>query len=747
MDSEKQIESISFSVDAGLVNRLGKELVGKPETALSELVKNAYDADATVVDVIFKNADKIGGVIIIEDDGIGMDLNQLEKGFMRISSTDKLHNPKSYKFARNKAGRKGIGRFATQRLGQILTIVTQTVNSNRAIKVTINWNDFKVDTDLSLVKNKLEYVDKTKSEGTTLIIENAWESWSESTVARVYRYVSDLFQPNYISKKAIELKVANKVDSTFKVSFVKVEDGQRKVIADPDTMLFNKALATIEGFIDENHDGYCQVLSNSLDVSKDIIPILHEKKYSKEEPPSSKYKNLSNIHFKAYYFIYQRDQYYTGITKQELANIQKLANEQGGIKLYSNGFRVLPYGESNDDWLLMDKRNFYDSGVNIPFGNRNLFGFVEIIDQKGEFFEETASREGLIENDAFVELITFLNKSFEAAKKTLRYGVEAKKNKIKEERKNYESVEIESIQKTIEKIFALEKSVNDILDFNNNSIGNVELKSSTLRIIREIKADFQSLLDELGMLRVLASLGLTIGEFTHEVIQFSPSMMGDLSVLDNQNLNAEGIRSLENLRRTIRLFTAYTAYFNATVSANINRELRPQQLTKVVLHFKNIIDSDIQKQNLLFQTETYGYELFTIPMHSSEWSSILFNLYTNAKKAIRRQGVSGKIKVILGRVELGGKVYLEFLDNGDGIPEENRFKVFEPFFTTSSPLGFEATDEEKLGGTGLGLKIVKDIVQTYGGTVEVGTPDPDYSTCIRIELPEATKSDKERYAS
>jgi len=266
MDSEKQIESISFSVDAGLVNRLGKELVGKPETALSELVKNAYDADATVVDVIFKNADKIGGVIIIEDDGIGMDLNQLEKGFMRISSTDKLHNPKSYKFARNKAGRKGIGRFATQRLGQILTIVTQTVNSNRAIKVTINWNDFKVDTDLSLVKNKLEYVDKTKSEGTTLIIENAWESWSESTVARVYRYVSDLFQPNYISKKAIELKVANKVDSTFKVSFVKVEDGQRKVIADPDTMLFNKALATIEGFIDENHDGYCQVLSNSLDV-------------------------------------------------------------------------------------------------------------------------------------------------------------------------------------------------------------------------------------------------------------------------------------------------------------------------------------------------------------------------------------------------------------------------------------------------------------------------------------------------
>jgi hypothetical protein len=41
--------SLSFSVDAGLIDRLGRELVGRAETALSELVKNAYDADATKV--------------------------------------------------------------------------------------------------------------------------------------------------------------------------------------------------------------------------------------------------------------------------------------------------------------------------------------------------------------------------------------------------------------------------------------------------------------------------------------------------------------------------------------------------------------------------------------------------------------------------------------------------------------------------------------------------------------------------
>ena len=47
---------VRFSVDAGIINRLGKELVGKHETAVSELVKNAFDADATEVNLVFENA-------------------------------------------------------------------------------------------------------------------------------------------------------------------------------------------------------------------------------------------------------------------------------------------------------------------------------------------------------------------------------------------------------------------------------------------------------------------------------------------------------------------------------------------------------------------------------------------------------------------------------------------------------------------------------------------------------------------
>ncbi len=752
---ENTVTSISFKIDSGLIDRLGKELVGRAETAVSELIKNAYDADARTVDVEFIETNQIGGTLIIDDTGVGMSLSQLQNGFMTISSTDKIHNPVSTKFNRRKAGRKGIGRFATQRLGKKLTIITQTLESSQAIKLIVEWDKYQIDTELTKIENPVEYIPKRKDEGTTLIIEGLREWWTEADIKRVYRYVSDLLQPDYISDRSISLQLAKQSDESFKVSFTQNNEGIKKVVADPDKMLFDKSLATIEGYVDSTHDGYCNVKSTSLDLD-DIIPIFHNKVYEEDieeakregtnpekVPAEQKYRRLDEVHFKAYYFIYNREEYYTNITKTELSSIQKLSKEQGGIRLYRNGFRVLPYGESNDDWLDIDRRWSGASGVtNVPFGNKNLFGFVEIIDPTGALFQETASREGLINNEPFNELADFLHKAFIAAQNRMASA-------IKKIRKPNNKPPIlkggeEARKTTTQKLDDLEKNINAIISLAGNTAQGQELSGITRNIVQQLKSDIFLLLDELGMLRVLAGLGLTIGEFTHEVIQFSPSIMGDLSVLNGQNLNVTGVNSLENLKRTIQLFISYTSYFNATVSANVSRELKPQDLEKIVNHFRNVLQGDLNKLNIEFIVEPYGYDILTAPMHTSEWSSILFNLYTNSKKAIKRKNTSGKIKVILGKEE--SNAYLEFLDNGDGIPDSNKKKIFDAFFTTSSPMGFEASEDEKLTGTGLGLKIVKDIVQTYGGSIEVMRPEVGYSTCLRIEIPLASQKQKDEYA-
>src|SRR4051794_39026500 len=105
-------ESYNFTADAGVVARLGRELVGRQETALTELVKNAYDADATSVDVLLEVQGKRNVALVIADNGTGMSKDELISGFLRIASTAKIDQPKSTLFDRTRAGRKGIGRFA-----------------------------------------------------------------------------------------------------------------------------------------------------------------------------------------------------------------------------------------------------------------------------------------------------------------------------------------------------------------------------------------------------------------------------------------------------------------------------------------------------------------------------------------------------------------------------------------------------------------------------------------------------------
>ena len=130
--------SVRFSVDADLVSRLGNELVARQETALSELIKNAYDADAIKVAIKFVDTDSIGGTLIVEDNGTGMDREQLIDGFMRISSNLKKEKPVSDIYKRKKAGRKGIGRFAVQRLGNNLQILTKTPAAEKSFEVRFN---------------------------------------------------------------------------------------------------------------------------------------------------------------------------------------------------------------------------------------------------------------------------------------------------------------------------------------------------------------------------------------------------------------------------------------------------------------------------------------------------------------------------------------------------------------------------------------------------------------------------------
>lgn len=735
-------EQVRFSIDAGLIDRLGKELVARQETAVSELVKNCYDADANNVTLSFIDSDTIGGTLKIQDDGDGMNREELVNGFMRISSTDKLHNPVSRTYKRKRAGQKGIGRFAVQRLGNKLTIITQTLDSNDALMLTIDWDDYKGDTNLGSISNTLKIIPKKREKGTTLIISGLRERWSEAAIQRIYNYVSDIIQPFALTeRKNIEdqTRIDDTKDSGFKTKFVKINDTVSKSIGNELLQFHSSAVATIEGWIDETGIGVYTIESNKLDINE-IGQIGNN-----PDDNTIPFDKLKNVKFRAYYFIYDSDL----VPKMQSTKIKKLAQSQGGIRLYRNGFRVLPYGEPSNDWLKLDK-SLRTRSILPSHGNNNFFGFVELTDEENNF-NETSSREGLTENDELIQLQNFIYRTIITGviKVAEIRNVKVTTSQNKNEKGNWEKIEfrIKNIAHTLEE---LDKEL-------ENDTGSVEAKKRRKKRVKKVqdaleeikkiqKEEQEKTFKERSMLRVLSSVGLTIAQFIHEIKYYMDNIQSDIRflVIELQQQQS-ALERINILNDNFSAFHTYTSYFDNVVSQNVIRELIPLDLRNVVKPFLNSISADASKSGINFEEPQFNkYRLFTKPMHPSEWSSILFNFYTNSKKAIKRANVAGKILIECG--EFNDKVYLEFSDNGDGISMENEEKIFDEFFTTTSSESFEDINEHtEILGTGLGLKIVRDIIKSYRGNVSVVSPKGDYATCIRIEIPKATDKDIEKY--
>lgn len=726
-------ENVRFSVDAGIINRLGLELVGRHETAVSELVKNAYDADALGVKLIFENAWEEGGTLTIEDDGLGMTREQLISGFMRLSSSDKIHNPISTRYGRYRAGKKGIGRFSTQRLGTKLTVITQTLESDNAISITIAWDDFESDKELLLISNQIQTIPKAKDEGTTLIIEGLRDAWTDAMIKRAYRYTSDLLQPFPLSDKRKKSE-SERVDPGFQSKyFRKYEDDHLEPIIDDNEAFFQHALAEIEGYVLDDGQGCWSLKSDKLNFPEEVFLIGKERNLDK-----SKFSHIRDVHFKCYYFIYEQSL----LPTQTLSFIRSVANESGGIRLYRNGFRVLPYGEKGNDWIGLDESARRRS-ITATHQNISFFGFAEITDKSGEFFQETSSREGLIESEAFKELSEFIYRSIisavlKVAELRKRKGTAGQKDWEKREKKPPE-------QEVDEAIFELETLIeNEDSDGENkdsssssDSKGQFKEKIHKLKAGREReKEEKKELIEEINMLRILAGLGLVIGEFVHEIDRFLPAFDTDIRFLKKAVSDlTEAFARAERLDENLKSFSTYTAYFYEAISRNVLRDLDPIELRDVVYEFEEVIQEDIKASNYIFHKPVFeDYDLWTIPMHKSEWASILFNFYINSKKAIKRAESKGEIKIRCGRE--GGYVFLEFSDDGDGIPIENRDKVFNAFFTTTSAASRNEPEGESLRGIGLGLKIVKDIAESYGGEILVANTEEGFSTTMRIEIPE-----------
>lgn len=177
------VGTFRLEVHPSVVFKLGADLITDDMQALIELIKNSYDADATSVQVIIDTHVEIDvetgepidddegasseaaqhrrvrGSITIIDDGVGMDLETIRRGWLTVSLSDKQSMKKRGETTgkdRTPLGDKGLGRLGAQRLGDVLSLTTRKRSEKRdaespPLQVTLSWSDFAAVDSLNAV--------------------------------------------------------------------------------------------------------------------------------------------------------------------------------------------------------------------------------------------------------------------------------------------------------------------------------------------------------------------------------------------------------------------------------------------------------------------------------------------------------------------------------------------------------------------------------------------------------------------
>jgi len=209
-------------------------------------------------------------------------------------------------------------------------------------------------------------------------------------------------------------------------------------------------------------------------------------------------------------------------------------------------------------------------------GNHNFFGIIEINNDYGEQFEETSSREGLLKNQTFEELTDFGYKVLTDAVLKIASVREVKqKTNQKEWKKEPEKV----IEQTINE---LEEEIQNEEDIETVREKVKEASRTIKRAKEQQKINKIELIKELNLLRVLAGLGLTIGEFIHEIKQYQGALQHDIKNIENSSSLEKVLEVNRRVKSNLNGLATYISYFDESFSENVQRELKPIELRTVV---------------------------------------------------------------------------------------------------------------------------------------------------------------------
>lgn len=649
---------LHFKASTNVKNLIGKDLVTDEITAVFELVKNSYDADATNVRVEFTGLTSGNSALTITDNGIGMDLIDIQEKWMVIGTESKKYKQFSDKFDRPLNGDKGIGRFSVDRLGKKLELLTVKENGTNEIYMNVDWLEFENEFK-SLEEVSIPYkVYKTENhQGLTLKIKELRDIWDRKNIDKLVRNLRQFKSPF-------------KINDNFKIIINIPEYNMHDI----EIMPYN--LGEISSIWVAAEIPVEDTSKINIEVIKDGI------KYNEQYINPFNFGPIKST----IYFFNQADKLRfnnrLGITVKDFGN----------IRLYRDSFRIYPYGDSLNDWLDLDMRK--SQGFSRFFGSRDLVGYAQIYKKYNSKLDAPTNRQGLIENNYTAELRKFI---IDYAVKTLeKYFFQFKKASNETFHKTKQEVESAIVE--------LNKVAKEIQLTNPQVAKIIKQASQVVQKGQATQTDFVKNQEELiKVYKRVASKEVFLHRIVHEaLINLDAAKTVSRSLLNiTQENEALSICSYKGKIHSMDM--AINASWSILLKARDNLiQKKQKENVNMKYQINNILNTfEHRLKEAHIKSRIFIDDDIVYSIDKKDLQTIVENLISNSIKSLLK--VDSRERIIdIKCVKKERYIIFNFKDNGVGISEHLRERIFDHFFSTTNSFG-------------MGLSIVDEIIKEYNG--------------------------------
>ena len=400
--------NLHFDISSGLKTVLGSELITNDEVAIFELVKNSFDAGARHVHIFFGD-----DTIIVSDDGHGMSYEDIRDKWLFVAYSSKREANRDEGFRddvlerKQLAGSKGIGRFSSDRLGEIIVLQTKPKHkkSEPVHRVTVNWERFDKDHKKHFDHIKVAYQEQRRGfelpdqlpnlrYGTAIEIKKVRRNWDRESIIRLKSELAKLINPFGADVDGFRITVhspSELAEDAAQKKLAKNKDEEippnRLVNGDVGNFIF-ATLKEKTTFIDVRLDDTGRFIESTLTDRGELI-------YRIKEP--NPYKLLIGSEFRCQVFFLNQSAKLTFARRMGVQSVRF-----GSVFLFRNGFRIFPIGNEGDDWFGMDRRK--QQGYARFLGTRDVIGRIDVAGKEGDFEEASSRDTGLINTPAVEEL-------------------------------------------------------------------------------------------------------------------------------------------------------------------------------------------------------------------------------------------------------------------------------------------------------------------------------------------------------